>query len=127
MKKGRMDSIDIGHVPPPDPENFWDLVPGQHRTLIKDHATLKLLTIQQEGYDDARAEVALFIGGHTVIDWLNQDRPCVALRLVNGEPYVTLTLRKVTYDDTPRGLPIVKAYLQVTVNPKAPQGKSTNA
>ena len=121
-----MDSIGIGHVPPPDPDYFWDFVPGQKRILIERYASLELLTIQQDGYDPERVEITMYVGGRAVTDWLNMNRPCVALRLPHGEPYVTLTLRKVTYENVNGNLPVAKAYLQVTVNPKAPQGKRTD-
>lgn len=108
-----MDSVDIGHVLPPDPVNFWDFVPDQFRILIKDHTCLRLISIDAPAQ---RVRVEMSSSDYDVEDWLNLDAPCVALRLPNHEPYVTLTLRKIEGG---------KAYLQVTVNPKAPQGKRT--
>jgi hypothetical protein len=86
-----MDSIDIGHVPPPNPEYFWDFTINQSRVVIEFHTSIRLV-----GLCERAAQFSMSCVDHPVVeDWLKMDRPCVALRLLNGEPYVTLTLRKL--------------------------------
>lgn len=110
-----MDSIDIGHVPPPNPENFWRLNAGQERTISGDGRT-KLALLESEPAS-GRAKIRFFhsppgvnIATATVVDdWLNLHKPCVVLRTEAGEPALTLTLRVVQR---------ASVALQGTYNPK---------
>jgi len=108
-----MDSVDIGHVPPPNPDCFWDFTINQSRVLIDFNTSIRLIGLCERA---AQFSMSIVDKG-TVEDWLKSDRPCVALRFPSGEPYVTLTLRKLEGS---------KAYLQVTANPKASIGTRTN-
>lgn len=99
-----MDSIDTSHVPPPDPAFFWELTPGQTRVIgVDPYLSLKALVVRFN-----RVQVCMVYKDRPLVDWLNLDKPCVALRLLNDQPAVTLTLREVKDD---------KAYLQVTAHP----------
>jgi hypothetical protein len=89
-----MDSRDVSHVPPPDPAAFWPFTVGQVRLLsIKPRVTLELVKVEPTW----RAYFRLSLDDVTVEDWLNIDRPCVALRMPETlEPAITFTLREVT-------------------------------
>lgn len=99
-----MDSIDTNHVPPPDPAFFWELTEGQTCVIAIDpFLSLKVLRVRFN-----RVQACMVYQYRPLVDWLNLNRPCVALRLTNDEPAVTLTLREVK-DKT--------AYVQVTAHP----------
>lgn len=107
-----MDSIDTSHVAPPDPANFWKFAPGR-RTMVSLNPSLYLTLDRVE---DGRAR---FLFDYDLRglkgrkdDWLNLDRPCVAIRSVLGEPLITLTLREIRGD---------VAYLQMSAHPRLRQ------
>lgn len=114
-----MDSVNIGHVPPPNPENYWDFKVGQTRVLIDMTTSLRLIEV--DFVTGPRARFAMSsIHFPTQVDWLNLDRPCVAIAMPDGEPGITVTLRKIEVNigsslDN-------KAWLQVTANPNIGQG-----
>lgn len=99
-----MRSFDIAHVPPPNPENFWwfnhqqriDYIPG---------VGIQLIAID---LNNKRAMMNLILNDKPIRDYLEMDAPVVALRLPNGEPLLTLTLRDVEKD---------RVALQVTGHP----------
>jgi hypothetical protein len=99
-----MRSFDTAHVPPPNPENYWwfahreriDYIPG---------IGLQLIAID---LNNKRAMMNLIVKDKPIRDYLELDAPVVALRLPNGEPLLTLTLRAVETD---------RVGLQVTGHP----------
>jgi hypothetical protein len=103
-----MNSIDIAHVPPPNPKTFWGFKVSERRVVWDQIASLTLIEILEKG---ARFEMEL--QGRKLVDVLNLNKPCVAIRHASGVPLVTLTLRKIDPDS---------AYLQVTVNPALEKG-----
>lgn len=100
-----MDSLAIDHVPPPDPARFWDFTIDQVRAIAagRPDVSLKLVELQSR-----RALFTMTFDGMRLTDWLNLDKPCVVLRLQNGEPAITLTLRVISE---------TQAFLQVTAHP----------
>lgn len=110
-----MNSTDIAHVPPPNPEFFWPFESGQERTVIVEPlCTLKFVRAES---DRVWVRLTLSTLSASVWDWLNLDRPCVALRTKLGEPLVTFTLRVV--DPAAQTMS-----LQVTVNPRYKVGRT---
>jgi hypothetical protein len=102
-----MNSFDIAHVPPPDPENYWWFDHGQKRLVGTDNIALQLIAID---LTRRRAMFNLWINGKPIRDYLNLDAPCVAIRVQGTyEPMLTVTLRAVEEN---------RVALQVTANPK---------
>lgn len=105
-----MDSLDVDHVPPANPETFWDFKQGQKRQLTggKHHSALVLMKIES-----GRVYVHFHHSDpkhHSPEkDWLNLNKPCVVLRHFDNTPSLTMTLRKV---DMEKGV----AYLQITAS-----------
>jgi hypothetical protein len=99
-----MNSRDTAHVPAPDPDAFWDFEPGQARTVSVGSPTMSLKFLRSER---TRAQFECAVDGTVLVDWLELDRPCVALRFADDSPAVTFTLRKVER---------LKVFLQVTAS-----------
>lgn len=107
-----MDSLDVAHVPPPDPRSYWNLATGQE-VEIGERMFLKLL--RTEVGSVRRAWVGFSLDNKTVYDWLNLDKPCVAIRKNSGAPWLTITLRALFINSNDQA----SASFQVTVDPKA--------
>jgi hypothetical protein len=98
-----VDSLDIGHVPPPDPANYWEFDIGKELVVARGpRVTLTLHEVRA-----GQVFVEMVFRDQLVADWLNLDRPCVALRDPGGTPSLTLTLRKVEGS---------KAWLQISAD-----------
>ena len=110
-----MDSFDIGHVPPPNPEFFWPFEANQERTVVIEPLCILKFVLAEN--DRVWVQLKLSTLKSPVEDWLNLNRPCVALRTREGEPLVTFTLRVV--DPTAQTMS-----LQVTVNPRYKVGST---
>src|SRR5437899_6628344 len=96
-------SVDVGHVPPPDPETFWPFREGETRTLGEDCA------FRVAAIHDTWIEGQLTFGSQVVDGALDLDLPVVILRTPLRAPSVTLTLRKIEAGT---------AYIQVTADPE---------
>jgi hypothetical protein len=99
-----MKSYDISHVPPPNPENYWWFEHRQKIDVMPPTVALQLIAID---LNNNRAMMNLVLNGKAIRDYLELDAPVVALRLPDGEPLLTLTLRVVQTD---------KIGVQVTYN-----------
>ena len=104
-----MDSIDVSHVPPPDPATYWEFRLGRVLLLCeKPHISLRVTHVERDRAG-MTMEHEIYSGGRDhVHDFLNLDKPCVAISLLDGQPAITLTLRKTEYG---------KAWIQVTAHP----------
>ena len=102
-----MDSLDTRHVLPPNPATLWPFEIGQTREVRgPDPVWLTLRLVDVPG---RRAAFNMVWRQYDLTDWLNLDRPCVAIRLQDRQPALTLTLREISR----RG-----ASLQLSAHPK---------
>lgn len=102
-------SLDISHVPPPDPANFWTFRAGQTHTL-EDSLPL---SFRVDELHDTWVKGTMLLGGRAIERELHLDWPVVLTRDARTlEPDVTLTLRRLE-DNT--------AYLQITGGPRLKQ------
>lgn len=93
-----MNSTDIDHVPPPNPENFWWFEHRECRALDTGGTFLKLIAIDLRN-DRALFRLQLPIPGGIKQDFLNLDAPCVMIRIFETqEPMITVTLRRIESD-----------------------------
>ncbi len=106
-------SIDVRHVPVPDPENLWPFQAAESRTIgISGDDTVSVFRVN--AIHDTWIQGTQTLGAQTVEGELHLNRPVVIERSAAGETLVTLTLRRIADG---------KAYIQVTVNPKLRQGR----
>ncbi len=97
-------SRDVRHVPTPDPNNWWDFVAGQERTIGTDLA-FRVDTLHADHIKGTQTLGTQVVQGEL---WL--DAPVVITRdAITNEPHVTLTLRAV--DENVAGI-------QVTAHPR---------
>lgn len=98
-------SRNVRHVPAP--EHLWAFSAGQSRTIGID----PLLAFQVIAIHDTWIEGAETLDTAVVHGELHMDLPVVITKTAQGEPLVTLTLRRIA-----DGL----AFIQVRVDPRIP-------
>jgi len=104
-------------IPAPDPANLWPFNVKQTRMVAAGDPMIHL-TLLAVGRKRARFQMTitgnLFTGpvDLDLTDWLELDRPCVALKTYDDEPAITLILRRVEEQSV---------RLQVTANPRLQQ------
>jgi len=93
-----MDSLDTAHVNPnPDPAYLWPfklLAPPKVVVIGANNVTLQVMEIAPR-HRPTSVYVEMTFDGKKICDWLNRDRPCVAIRHLDDSPAVTFTLREV--------------------------------
>lgn len=93
-----MDSIDTAHVNPnPDPDSLWTFELLKPPTEIVRGAkplTLQVMEIAPPHRPNA-VYVEMVFESKEHCDWLNLDRPCVAVRRLDGQPAITFTVRSI--------------------------------
>lgn len=102
-------SRDTAHIPQPDPDTFWPFTAGRERTIGID----PVLAFRVDVIHDTWIEGTQTLGLQTVSGELHLDRPVVITRNSNGDPLVTLTLRRIS-----GGI----AFIQVSVDPRVYRG-----
>jgi hypothetical protein len=100
-----LDSIDVAHVPEPDPDKYWEFQLGKKIMVA---GPTPYFSLELSRLESRRALFLATVDGERVSDWLNLNKPCVALRDLAGNPAVTITFREQRDG---------KAYLQITAAP----------
>lgn len=111
-----MNSIDISHVPSPDPDKLWrfELFGAPQTICISPFVSLEVARTLIDpmprvgAYCKMRVQFPSSDVPVTLKDWLWLDMPCVALRTSDNEPLITFTLRSVN-----------PVKIQVTAHPSA--------
>lgn len=100
-----MKSIDVSHVPAPDPAYFWWFEKNNKLNVTNDgKLSLQLIAIDAP---NNRAMFNLIVNDKPIRDYLEIDAPCVAIRTESLIPMLTLTLREIAAE---------KVAVQVTAN-----------
>lgn len=103
-------SRDVRHMPArTNTEDWWPFARGQVRTI----GLQPLLAFQVMVIHDTWIEGIETLGKQIVGGELHIDLPVVIMKDAEGEPMVTLTLRRISG---------ARAFIQVTANPKLRQG-----
>lgn len=87
----RYGSIDVSHVPPPNPDNFWSFAVGRPRVI----GVRPLLTFRVDALFADHVDGTQVLGSQVVAGELWLDMPVVITRSRDGSPQVTLVLREV--------------------------------
>lgn len=103
-------SADVGHVRPPDPANYWEFEAGQTCVI----GVQPYLAFRVDSVGCAAIGGTQTLGAQVVSGELHLDMPVVIARDAQGEPQVTLTLRRIDNG---------RAFIQVSANPKLRQGR----